>query len=132
MSVDIKSIVRLVDDFEDKDYKTRNSCPGTVFGKQLVPVAVQRERRIIGKGRIKNWIFVLQGTRELWYKKSYCNAGVVAMGFSLNTMQPDNKSLPMEVYAEIFLDPDHLVNGVNSAIWRKRNDFESIITVHND
>lgn len=128
MNVDIKNVVRLVDDFLDDDYHTRNSCPGSVFGKRLVPVAIQRERRIFGKGKIKHLIFKLDGTRELWYKKSYCDAGVVAMGFSLSQMDYDTRSVPMEWYAQLFLDGDQFVIGVgdNASNWLKRNDFELV------
>ena len=128
IAVDIKTVVRLVDDFLDSDYSTRDSCPGTVFGRKLVPVAVQYERRIFGKGRIKHLIFKLDGTRELWYKKSYCDAGVVAMGFSLSQMDFHKQALPMETYAELFLDGEKFVIqiGDNSSTWLKRNNFELV------
>lgn len=130
MIFDIKNVVRLVDDFLDDDYHTRDSCPGTIFGKKLIPVAIQRERRIFGKGSIKHLIFKLEGTRELWYKKSYCNAGVVAMGFSLSQMDYDKRSVPMETYAELFLDGDKFVErvGDNSSNWLKRNNFELVVS----
>ena len=117
--VDIHTAVRLVDDFQDTDPRTRNSSPGSVNGNQLVMIGVQKERRLFKKAfwPIKNFIFVEYGTRNIWYKPSYNSAGVVKMGFSLSEMKMDKRSVPMDTYALYFLDhanPD----------WLARNDFE--------
>lgn len=127
--MDYNSVVRLVDDFTDNDYKTRDSCPGSVFGHKLIPIARQVERRLFGRGKIKNLIFREQGTRNIWYKKSYCDVGVVAMGFSLSSMEMHQKALSMETYAEIFLShQDRLIIpiGTSARDWMKRNDFELV------
>ena len=124
---DIKEVVRLVDDFQDQDYKTRDSCPGKVFGHQLTQIGLQRERRFFGKGKVKHIIFVEEGTRNIWYKDSFCSAGIVAMGFSLSKLEFHPKAVPMETYAEIFLDgEDRLVIpvGTSAKEWMKRNNFE--------
>ena len=116
---DLHNVVRLVDDFQDTDPRTRNSSPGSVNGNQLVMIGVQKERRLLKKAfwPIKNYIFVEYGTRNIWYKQSFNNAGVVKMGFSLSEMKMDKRSVPMEVYAQYFLD------GTNPQ-WLERNDFE--------
>ncbi len=113
----------------DDNYKTRDSCPGKVFTHSLIQIGIQRERRIFGKGKVKHLIFVEDGTRNIWYKNSFCSAGVVAMGFSITKLEMHPKALPMEVYAEIFLDgEDKLVIpvGTSSKDWMKRNNFELV------
>ena len=125
--MDMSTVVRLVDDFTDDNYSTRDSCPGKVFGHNLVPIGRQIERRLFRKSKLKHLIFVAEGTRDIWYKNSYCDAGVVAMGFSLSKLDKHPKAVPMEVYAELFLDGlDKLVIpvGTSARVWMKRNDFE--------
>lgn len=118
--VDINTAVRFVDDFIDKDPKTRNSSPGKVNGNQLIQIGIQKERRllkILTGHKIKHYIFQEEGTRNIWYKQGFNNAGVVKMGFSLKELAMDKRSVPMETYARYFLDnidPD----------WMERNNFE--------
>src|SRR3990167_1057167 len=114
--MDMSTVVRLVDDFVDDNYTTRDSCPGTVFGHDLVPIGKQIQRRFLRRNTIKHLIFVQKNTRNIWYKNSYCDAGVVAMGFSLSRLDKHPKAVPMEVYAELFLDGlDKLVISVGTS-----------------
>lgn len=115
--VDINTAVRFVDAFMDEDFNTRESCPGKVYGHKLIPIANQIQRRTIGRKSIKHIIFLEEGTRNIWYKKSICDTGVVKMGFSLNELRMDKKSIPMEIYAKYFIDR------INPQ-WLKDNDFE--------
>lgn len=115
--VDVNTAVRFVDDFLDGNPKTRDSCPGKVNGNKLIPIANQIQRRTVGRKSIKHIIFIEQGTRNIWYKKSICDAGVVKMGFSLSELRMDARSVPMEVYAKYFIDR------LNPQ-WLKDNDFE--------
>lgn len=127
--MDMSTVVRLVDDFTDDNYSTRDSCPGKVFGHELIPIGRQIERRRFRKNRIKHLIFVAKDTRNIWYKNSFCDAGVVAMGFSLSLLDKHPKAVPMEVYAELFLDGlDKLVIpvGMSAREWMKQNDFELV------
>jgi len=113
----IKEAVRFVDDFQDLDPKTKDSCPGKVNGNKLVLIGKQLERREKGKGKVKHLIYVEEDTRNIWYKNSKCNAGVVMMGFSLTSLGMHPKSVPMEKYAEYFLDN-------KDPKWLERNDFK--------
>jgi hypothetical protein len=128
--IDINTAVRFVDDYMDKDPTTRDSSPGSVYGKKLKLVAYQWERRLIGRGKIKHVIFVAEGTRDIWYKKNYDYPAVVKMGFSLAEQGMDRKSLPMEVYSLIFINgklyPDLFVVHLGTSVknWMQRNDFE--------
>lgn len=127
--LDIREVVRLVDDFQDDNYSTRDSCPGKVNGNILRPIGRQIQRRLFRRNTIKHLIFLEENTRNIWYKDSYCNAGVVAMGFSLSKLELHPKAVPMEVYAQIFLDGvDKLVIpvGTSAKEWLKRNDFELV------
>jgi len=123
------TVVRIVDDWIDKDPATRDSCPGTVYGHKLIPIGRQIQRRLFRRNTIKHLIFQEENTRNIWYKDSFCNAGVVAMGFSLSRLDMHPKAVPMEVYAEIFLDGvNRLVIpvGTSAKEWLKRNDFELV------
>ena len=115
--LDIREVVRLVDDFQDDNFSTRDSCPGKVNGNELIPIGRQIERRLFRKSRIKHLIYVEQNTRNIWYKDSHCNAGVIAMGFSIKNLEMHPKSVPMEQYAKYFIDE-------SDPEWLKRNDFE--------
>ncbi len=44
--LDIREVVRLVDDFQDDNFSTRDSCPGKVNGNELIPIGRQIERRL--------------------------------------------------------------------------------------
>jgi len=112
-------VVRFVDDYMDRDPSTRDSSPGKVFGHQLKKIGVQIQRRLFRRGKVKHVIFVEEGTRNIWYKNSFNNAGVVAMGFSLSRLTMHPNAVSMEEYARYFLDdsdPD----------WLERNDFELV------
>ena len=128
MSNDIRSVVRFVDDFEDTDPRTRNSCPGTVNGHKLIHIANQMQRRFgfLPKS-VKHLIYQEEGTRNIWYKNSKCNAGVVAMGFSLSYLGKHPNSVPMEKYAFYFLGAERLRDKKNEAEirkeWLARNNF---------
>ena len=115
--VDINAVVRIVDDFLDDDYHTRDSCPGTVLGHKLIRIGVQIQRRRWRRDSVKHIIYQLENTRQIWYKTSKCNAGVVAMGFSLSQMDWDYQSVPMETYAGYFLSG-------NDPEWLERNDYK--------
>lgn len=125
-NLDINSVVRFVDDWQDNDPKTRDSCAGKVFGHKLVKIGEQIERRWFGRGRVKNVIFVEEGTRNIWYKPSYCNAGVVAMGFSLSRLDFHPSAVSMERYAHYFLGSlgDNPIDTQNRLAWLERNDFK--------
>lgn len=116
--MDMTEVVRLVDAFQDDDYHTRDSCPGTVNKHNLLHVANQMQRRkwFFGKKKVKNLIYIEQGTSNIWYKRSKCNAGIVAMGFSLSRLEKHPKAVPMSVYAKYFIDQ------VDRA-WLERNDY---------
>jgi hypothetical protein len=102
---DMRSAVRFVDDFMDKDPRTRQTCPGTVNGNKLVLIAKQTSRRFgFLPSKIKNVIFIEKGTRNIWYKRSICNVGVVKMGFSLSRLDTHPSAIPMEEYARRFID----------------------------
>ena len=127
--MEMSSVVRLVDDFKDDNFSTRDSCPGNVFGHELIPIGRQIERRFLRKHKIKHLIFLEKGTRNIWYKNSYCDPGVVAMGFSISKLDMHPKAVSMEVYSEIFLDGlDKLVIpvGMSAREWMKQNDFELV------
>lgn len=115
--MDINSVVRFVDDYRDKDPKTVDSCPGKVYGNQLVRIGVQIERRIFGlRKSVKHIIFVEEGTRNIWYKNTFCYPSVVAMGFSASKLIFHPKAVSMQEYAKYFLDQV-------DTDWLKRNDF---------
>lgn len=116
MSEDINTAVRFVDDYVDHDPKTRNSCPGKVNGHNLILIGKQIERRFFNRGKTKHLIYLEEGTRNIWYKQSNCNAGVVKMGFSLSELDKDSNSVPMEEYAKYFIDK-------SDPEWLKQNDF---------
>ncbi len=116
---DINTAVRFVDDWIDKDPKTRDSSPGKVNGNRLIQIAIQKERRFFKRltHPIKHYIFQEEGTKSIWYKQSFNNAGVVKMGFSLSELGMDRRSVPMETYYARFIEtPDKE--------WLARNDFE--------
>ncbi len=125
MTIDINTAVRFVDDFLDQDPRTRDSSPGKVHGHRLVLIGKQRERRFFKKFShpIKNYIFLEEGTENIWYKQSFNNAGVVKMGFSLSELGMDKKSVPMETYYKYFVANKGLTS---SQEWLQRNDFELI------
>lgn len=129
---DINTAVRFVDAWLDDDPKTTNSSPGTVDGHKLILIGLQKQRRIFGRGKTKHVIFLEEGTRNIWYKKNFDYPSIVKMGFSISEMRLDQKALPMETYAKIFIDgkktPDHLIGeiGTSARNWLKRNDFELI------
>lgn len=80
-------------------------------------------------------IFLESGTHNIWYKNSMCNAGVVAMGFSLSRLTAHPNAIPMETYFDIFVKAnddleDHPLITIpkigNIEEWMKRNDFEFV------
>lgn len=115
-------LVGFVDDWIDKDPKTRDSSPGKVKGHKLILIAKQTERRLkylFLKRTIKNWIFLLDGTHDLIYKQSFNNAGYAVMGLSLKLQDWHPKSVPMETYYDKFVaHPDKS--------WLALNDFELV------
>jgi hypothetical protein len=112
--MDFGTVVRIVDNFRD-------TCPGTVNGNKLIPIYRQYNRRLRVFRKLKNIIYLEEGTRNIWYKRSRCNAGVVMMGFSLSRLDEHPKSVTMEQYALYFLDE-------YDPKWLKRNDF---VKIHN-
>lgn len=117
--MDMSGVVRIVDAWTDNDPKTRDSCPGKINGNQLEPIAIQWNRRLKFWKRQKYIIYQEHGTRNIWYKRSKCNAGVVAMGFSLKRLANHPKSISMEAYAKYFLDNW-------DSKWLKRNNYQLI------
>lgn len=115
--MDMSTVVRLVDAFQDDDYHTRDSCPGTVNKHKLIHIANQTQRRFgFLPKTVKNVIYIEEGTSNIWYKRSKCNAGIVAMGFSLSRLGQHPYAVPMEQYMKFFIDesdPD----------WLARNDY---------
>lgn len=117
--MNMQGIVRFVDAWTDNDPKTRDSSPGTLDGKKLVAIGVQKERRLLVFKRVKHVIFRLKGTREIWYKNNFDYPVAVAMGFSLSRLDLHPKAIPMEQYAKLFIDKTDLE-------WLARNDFELV------
>lgn len=115
--MDMRVVVRFVDDFEDTDPRTRNSCPGTVNGHKLIHIANQTQRRFgFLPKRVKNVIYLEQGTGNIWYKRSKCNVGIVAMGFSLSRLANHPNAVSMEEYTKFFVDEI-------SPAWLAMNDY---------
>ena len=115
--MDMSTVVRLVDAFQDDDYHTRDSCPGTVNQHKLIHIANQMQRRFgFLPKTVKNIIYLESETSNIWYKRSKCSAGIVAMGFSLSRLARHPSARSMEDYTKYFIDeidPD----------WLKRNDY---------
>lgn len=107
--MDVSEAVRIVDDYLKPN-------PGTINNNKLILVGHQIQRRVFGKGKIKHYIFVEEGTRNIWYKEALHSIGVVAMGFSYTKLKLHPKAIPMEHYAKLFLD-----EADNE--WLKQNDF---------
>ena len=107
--MDMNAVVRIVDNPKD-------ACPGSVYGNKLIKIGVQMERRLFRGKRIKNIIYKEDTTRNIWYKTSNCNAGVVAMGFSTTRLKNHPNAVSMELYAKYFLDKI-------DPLWLERNDF---------
>jgi len=137
MALDINVAVRMVDDWKER-------CPGTVEGKALKTIAIQKERRkikrLFGK-KIKHIIYLLEGTEELWYKNNNCSVGVVKMGFSLKRLAQHPHAVPMEFYYAVFSSPGNLIPlkllyrgntktarglAMTGFDWLKLNDYEVI------
>ncbi len=115
----MNTVVRLVDAWTDNDPKTRDACPGKINGNKLVKIGIQWNRRLKFWRKQKYVIYVEKGTRNIWYKSSKCNAGVVAMGFSRRRMDLHLKSVSMEEYAKYFIDR-------SDSKWLKRNNYELV------
>lgn len=115
----MSTVVRFVDAWTDNDPKTRDSCPGKINTHDLIPIAIQYNRRFKFFKKQKHIIYNEKGTRNIWYKNSKCNAGVVAMGFSLKRLKNHPKSVSMESYAKKFID------GHNGK-WLERNNYKLI------
>jgi len=115
--MDMNSVVRFVDDYSDKNPKTNNSSPGKIDGKRLIKIGLQKERRLLVFKRTKHIIFVLEGTREIWYKNNFDYPVAVAMGFKVSQLKWHPKAVPMEQYARYFLDKSDME-------WLERNDYE--------
>lgn len=115
----MSSVVRFVDAWTDNDPKTRDSCPGTINGNELIHIGNQFSKRFRFFKKRKHIIYNEKGTRNIWYKNSKCNAGIVSMGFSLKRLANHPKAKSMEAYAIKFLDG-------NSDKWLKRNNYELI------
>lgn len=124
--MDMSNVVRLVDAWTDSDPKTRDSCPGTINGHTLAPIAIQYNRRFRFFKRQKHIIYQEVDTRNIWYKNSKCNAGIVAMGFSLKRLMNHPKAVSMETYASVFLGkPDEFNNELltYNKEWLARNNY---------
>ena len=123
--MDMREAVRLVDDFEDNDFHTKDSCPGTVNQHKLIHIANQMQRRIFRRKSVKHLIYQEDETRKIWYKNSKCNAGIVKMGFSLSKLKMHPKAVSMEHYALLFLGPkDRDENSTQfGAEWLSQNDY---------
>jgi len=117
--MDMFTAVRFVDAFQDDNPKTMDSCPGRVNNRDLIAIAVQYNRRFRFFKRKKNIIYREGATRNIWYKRSKCNAGVVIMGFSLSRLKNHPNAIPMQRYAEFFLDD-------RNPEWLERNDYKLI------
>lgn len=116
-------LMYMVDDWRD-------SKPGKVDGRDLILIAVQKERRLskFWKKSIKNWIYRIAGTKEIVYKEYPASPGVMRMGlkgsFLRNSGNPwHRKSVPMEEYYDMFVANK---NRPTYVAWRKRNDFSLI------
>lgn len=124
--MNISNVVRLVDAWTDSDPKTRDSCPGKINGYKLIPIAIQYNRRFRFFKRQKHIIYREGDTRNIWYKNSKCNAGIVAMGFSLKRLKNHPKSISMKTYAAVFLGKPDEFNDELLAYnkeWLARNDY---------
>lgn len=117
--MDMNSVVRFVDDYNDKNPKTNDSCPGKVFGHKLIRIGIQKERRLLVFKRVKHVIFVEEGTRNIWYKNNFCYPVAVSMGFKASQLKMHPMAVPMEQYARYFLD-----QADND--WLDRNDYELV------
>jgi len=115
--MNMKTVVRIVDAYTDSDPSTRDSCPGQINGNDLIRIGVQYNRRFRFFKRIKYIIYREGSTRNIWYKSSKCNVGVVAMGFSRSRLAFHPNAVSMEMYAKYFIDRINLK-------WLKRNDYE--------
>lgn len=124
-----ENLVRFVDAIADKDPKTKDMCPGTINGHELIPIANQFNRRLRFFRKLKHIIYNEKGTRNIWYKNKKCHPGVVAMGFSLKRLRHHPNAVSMEVYAMAFLDDPtkHIIELNATAFdWLERNDYELI------
>ena len=112
--VDPNLLTGFVDNINDR-------CPGAFKGKRLIQIGIQKQRRLFGiipRGKPKNIIYKLEGTRDIVYKeKNECHPGVIMMGLKGDTWIMHPKSVSMEAYAKYFLD---LVD----RDWLARNDYE--------
>lgn len=119
-------VVKLVDAWTDSDPRTRDSCPGKINGHELTSIAIQYNRRFRFFKRQKHIIYFEKGTRNIWYKNSKCNAGIVAMGFSLKRLKNHPKAVSMETYASIFLGKPDEFNAellTYNKDWLAKNDY---------
>ena len=119
----------LVDDYSDVDPDTNDSSPGWIDGHRLKLIAKQVITRIFSKKQTKYWIYVAEGTREIFYKPSPSSPAWVRMGVSLTRIQNGFSprsvhAVPMETYAEKFLGQGQ--RGPDFE-WLKRNNFEPIL-----
>jgi hypothetical protein len=115
--MDMNSVVRFVDDYSDKNPKTNDSSPGKIDGKKLIKIGLQKERRLLIFKRTKHIIFVLEGTRNIWYKNNFDYPVAVAMGFKASQLKWHPKAVTMERYAQLFIDDA-------DPEWLKINDYE--------
>ena len=103
--VKINTVVRMVDNW-------RKRYPGTVNNKSLLKIGIQKERRLYKRllGRkVKNVIYLLEGTKQIWYKRKEDAIGVVAMGFSTKHLAMHPSAVPMEFYYEVFTSPKKMI-----------------------
>ena len=124
--MDFTKVIRLVDDYMDKDPNTIEHCPGTILGHKLIPRVKQFNRRMRFFKKIKNIIYQLDDTNQYWYKSSKCNVLVAAMGFSKSQLKDHPKAVPMQTYAKIFkASPEDFISevGMTAKQWLKLNDF---------
>ena len=139
MAINTQAMMVLVDQYKPNasahrwfanthDYIER---PGTVNGEGLKIVAIQYGSRIKFWRRIKNYIYAVEGTRQIVYKKRGAPMWVIRMGVShkrrgifrrgYRVYHP--KAVSEETYARYFLDGEK-----DDKAWLKRNRY---VILHN-
>ena len=101
---EINTAVRLVDNWRER-------TPGTIDGKALKLVGIQKQRRLrrLFRGRIKYYIYLQVGTEAIWYKRKRSAVGIVKMGFSVRKLMSHPKAVPAEFYYAVFTSPEKVI-----------------------
>ena len=139
MAIDTQAMMVLIDQYkahisasrwfaDEHDYIEN---PGTVNNEKLKIVAIQYGGRFKFWRRIKNYIYVIEGTRQIVYKKRGGPMWVIRMGVShkkrgifrraYRVRHP--KAVSEGTYAEYFLDGEK-----EGKVWLKRNRY---VLLHN-